>query len=198
MAVLGAALAGAAAQAAAELYRWRDPQTGSIKYSSYPPPWYGDETRERTAPKVEVLGEQPGAASRTPADEMAEKVAEVIRYMAQRREQLMQRMTVARASAGFDPGDPNFKADLQAYRAVTRELDKFDPRGAAARNRADAQAFEKLGIAPEASEVQPSAGRDSRLAPAQSARGVAPPPRPAPRDAQEDALPADRPPDARR
>ena len=41
--------------AAADLYRWVDPETGSVKLSSYPPPWYGDEARERRAPKVEVI-----------------------------------------------------------------------------------------------------------------------------------------------
>ena len=41
--------------AAADLYRWIDPETGSVKYSSYPPPWYGDEAQERRAPKVEVI-----------------------------------------------------------------------------------------------------------------------------------------------
>jgi len=166
---LVAVLLGLAPEARAELYRWRDPQTGTIKYSTYPPPWYGDEAREATAPKVEVLGNpQPGAKERgTPADEMAEKVAEVIRYMEQRRGQLLARMTVARASAGFDPSDPSFQADLRAYRGVTRELDKFDAKGAAARRSADARVFENLGIVTgvtgeadaEAQPVRPEPGR---------------------------------------
>jgi hypothetical protein len=186
-AALGVVLAVVAADVAAELYRWRDPQTGTIRYSSYPPPWYGDESREATAPKVEVLGNRDAeAASRKPADEMAEKVAEVIRFMEQRREQLLSRMTVARASAGFDPGAPGFKADLQAYQSVTRELDKFDPRGAAARRKADARVFENLGI------------ETGAAAQAESARGVAPPPRPASPDTQRPELPDERRPDARR
>ena len=41
--------------AAADLYRWVDPDTGSVKLSSYPPPWYGDEAKQRRAPKVEVI-----------------------------------------------------------------------------------------------------------------------------------------------
>jgi len=39
----------------ADLYRWVDPETGSVKFSSYPPPWFGDPARERGAPKVEVI-----------------------------------------------------------------------------------------------------------------------------------------------
>jgi len=146
--VLAAVLAGLSPGASAELYRWRDPQTGSVKYSSYPPPWFGDEAREANAPKVEVLsGPQTGAKDGSkPTDEMAEKVAEVIHFMEQRRAQLLARMTLARASAGFDPSNPTFQADLQAYRAVTRELDKFDPQGAAGRRKADTGVFENLGI----------------------------------------------------
>ncbi|OFZ87230.1 MAG: hypothetical protein A2W21_01775 [Betaproteobacteria bacterium RBG_16_66_20] len=44
-----------AGPAAADLYRWVDPETGSVKFSSYPPPWYGDEAAQRGAPKVEVI-----------------------------------------------------------------------------------------------------------------------------------------------
>ena len=35
-----------AVPAHADLYRWVDPQTGSVKFSSYPPPWFGDQARE--------------------------------------------------------------------------------------------------------------------------------------------------------
>jgi hypothetical protein len=42
-------------RAVADLYRWVDPETGSVKFSSYPPPWYGDEAKQRNAPKVEVI-----------------------------------------------------------------------------------------------------------------------------------------------
>lgn len=39
----------------ADLYRWVDPETGSVKFSSYLPPWFGDAPKERRAPKVEVI-----------------------------------------------------------------------------------------------------------------------------------------------
>ena len=156
--VLAALLAGPVADALAELYRWRDPQSGRIKYSSYPPPWYGDESRAANAPKVEVLGgDKPGGDANAKApDPMAEKVAEVIQFMEQRREQLLSRITVARASAGFSPTDPGFRADLEAYRNVTRELDKFDPKGAGARRRADSRVFENLGIEPQSPAEPPT------------------------------------------
>ena len=48
-------LAFASLAAHADLYRWVDPETGSVKFSSYPPPWYGDEKLEKRAPKVEHI-----------------------------------------------------------------------------------------------------------------------------------------------
>ena len=44
-----------AVPALADLYRWVDPETGSVKFSSYPPPWFGDAQRGGRAPKVEVI-----------------------------------------------------------------------------------------------------------------------------------------------
>jgi len=55
--------------AAADLYRWVDPETGSIKFSSYPPPWHGDPAQERRAPKVEVIPERSRAPSSGPRPE---------------------------------------------------------------------------------------------------------------------------------
>ena len=53
----------AAVPAHADLYRWVDPQTGSVKFSSYPPPWFGDQALELNAPATEVIAYQmPGAA----------------------------------------------------------------------------------------------------------------------------------------
>ena len=54
----------------ADLYRWVDPQSGSVKYSSAPPDWYGDPLREGVSPRVEVLryqGPASGPASTKPA-----------------------------------------------------------------------------------------------------------------------------------
>jgi hypothetical protein len=36
----------AAFPAHADLYRWVDPQTGSVKFSTYPPPWFGQPALE--------------------------------------------------------------------------------------------------------------------------------------------------------
>ena len=42
----------AAADAQAQLYRWVDPESGSVKLSNAPPPWYRDE---RPGPAVQVI-----------------------------------------------------------------------------------------------------------------------------------------------
>lgn len=63
------AILGWAGAAAADLYRWVDPDTGSVKFSSYPPPWYGDPAKEKRAPKVQVIpGSVSAPAAKPPAD----------------------------------------------------------------------------------------------------------------------------------
>ena len=44
-----------AGSAAADLYRWVDPETGSVKFSNSPPPWFNDAAKQGRAPKVEVI-----------------------------------------------------------------------------------------------------------------------------------------------
>jgi hypothetical protein len=55
-----------AGPAAADLYRWVDPETGSVKFSNFPPPWFGDPAQERRKPKVEVIPERSSAPSSGP------------------------------------------------------------------------------------------------------------------------------------
>ena len=43
------------APALADLYRWVDPETGTVKFSSYPPPWFNNPAQQGRAPKVEVI-----------------------------------------------------------------------------------------------------------------------------------------------
>ena len=74
----------AALPAHAELYRWVDPQSGSVKFSNLPPPWYGDPEREARSPKVEVISvlpkpaaapAVPGAVPSTPERAAAQEAA---------------------------------------------------------------------------------------------------------------------------
>jgi len=73
----------------ADLYRWIDPQTGSAKFSSTPPPWYGDPEKERGAPAVEVVPYRARGGAAAPETKPAVGVAalevrwsELLRYFA--------------------------------------------------------------------------------------------------------------------
>src|SRR5262245_42455735 len=56
-----------ASSASADLYRWIDRETGTVKFSSYPPPWYGDPEKEARSPAVEVIPSKPQARPITSA-----------------------------------------------------------------------------------------------------------------------------------
>jgi len=147
-AVLIAACCAWAAGAAADLYRWVDPETGSIKYSSYPPPWYGDPEKERRAPKVEHLPAgyaSPPAASET--DEAAKPAAQapsagapafLLSSLEARRKAIMQLLTALPQREDFARSGAGLQQHMLAYQAVAAEMDRLDPKGAAAR-RSEAQ-----------------------------------------------------------
>ena len=141
MLVLLAVLVAIPAQA--DLYRWRDPQTGSIKFSNSPPPWHGDPVREIGAPPVEVVPDlSPRARSVAPAAETKAKPAAQSPSMLSGLESqfatLLQFFRQMPTSADFDRTGAAFQQQADMYRAVSAELDRQDPAGAA-RRRAMAQ-----------------------------------------------------------
>jgi hypothetical protein len=115
----------------ADLYRWVDRQTGSVKYSNTPPPWYGDPEKERRSPPVEVIRyNTPGAAAKpTPRQESAKVTAATITSMEARWQELnkffaaLPPSTDARAVEGLKP-------QIEAYQTLSRDLDRLDPAGA--------------------------------------------------------------------
>jgi hypothetical protein len=122
--------------ARADLYRWLDPETGAIKYSSYPPPWAGDAERERRAPPVEVLRYAPPGAARTPEGDKA------IAPLENRRRRLLQELLALPERK--DRGPDEIQRQLQAYQLLAYELDRLDPRGAAARKAEEYEVMERL------------------------------------------------------
>ena len=138
-----------ARQAFADLYRWVDPETGSVKFSSYPPPWHGDPLRERRAPKVEVI---PPMRTPVPAPAFAPAALPgpesggVLEKLNQVRRSIMQSMSVQPPPRREDfarAGD-GIKQQVDAYNAVSAELDKIDPGGAAARRAEGQPVLERL------------------------------------------------------
>ena len=125
-----------AGTAGADLYRWVDRDSGSIKYSSYPPPWYGDEAKQRRAPKVEYLPAGRTTDAATEAAGAAQDGARRLEGLEAQRKQLLQQL--ARPGAGRAPQE--LQKQLEAYSALSDQMDKLDPPGAAVR-RGEVQAL---------------------------------------------------------
>ena len=125
--------------AGADLYRWVDPESGSVKFSSYPPPWYGDPEKERRAPKVERIpsGAPKPAAAATPAAPAAQK-ADGLATLVQRYKSILRSLSVLPADADFSRAGAGFQQQMEAYNAVAAELDRLDPKGSD-RREAEAQ-----------------------------------------------------------
>ena len=139
-----------ARQTLADLYRWVDPETGSVKFSSYPPPWVGDPELEKRAPKVEHIPERrPGAAPQN-----APATGNSLEALEERRKRIMQQLTVLPAQPDFQRAG-NLKQQLDAYGAVTAEMDKLDPRGAD-RRRAEAQPLLEKLVEGLRSQIKPA------------------------------------------
>lgn len=115
--------------ALADLYRWVDPETGSVKFSSYPPPWYGDEAKQRRAPKVDVIpaGSDKGAGSEG-ASAALDGVRRLEAFEAQRK-QLMQQLS----RPGAERTPQALQKQLEAYGALLEQMDKLDSVGTALR-----------------------------------------------------------------
>jgi hypothetical protein len=102
----------------ADLYRWVDPQTGSVKFSSVPPP--------ASQTGVEVVPYR-GAASATAKPPPAASGAAERRWRA-----LLAELSQAQ------PGSPAVQQRLPELAAAGAELDRLDP-GGADRRHAEAQ-----------------------------------------------------------
>jgi hypothetical protein len=124
----------------ADLYRWLDPDTGSVKYSSYPPPWYGDEARQRRAPQVERIpaGSDPAKRPEAEAGSVPDR-ARSLEVLEAQRKAMLQQIPATAERGGSERGVPVLQRQLEAFGAVSAQLDKLNPEGAAAR-RAEAEA----------------------------------------------------------
>ena len=134
----------------ADLYRWIDPETGSVKFSSYPPPWYGDAQTEKRAPKVEHIPERkpadstpvpgPAAANGLPAPSQGDSLPS----LEAQRKRLLQELGSPPAQKELQSGGTALRKQLEGLAAVNAALDRLDPAGADKR-RAEAQpVLEKL------------------------------------------------------
>jgi hypothetical protein len=143
--------------ARADLYRWVDPETGSIKYSNHPP--LVSPAARGPAPKVEVIPYRP-PGSAAPATQTADPAAanaaanpaaKAASQAAAKppaepgalasleaRWRTMLESFGAPAAADFQRSGEGIRQHVEAYKAVSAELDRMDPAGAA-RRRAQAE-----------------------------------------------------------
>jgi hypothetical protein len=126
----------------ADLYRWVDPQSGSVKFSSTPPPWYGDPDKARGAPAVEVVPYRAHGAAANPAPAAEKKAAAGVALAA-----LETRWAeLLRFFASLAPGTDfsGLQQQLQEYAAAGAELNRLDPAGAPRRRAQEAAAMARF------------------------------------------------------
>lgn len=144
-----------AAPAYADLYRWIDPETGSVKLSSMPPsdPAVGAELVPYRAPAAP----KPPVTAAVPAKPAAQPAAKTVEALQARWSELMTQLT-GLTPRDFSKGAEGFKQHMEAYDAVRVELDRLDPAGVARRNAESASLIEKLrqGFAGQLSAAPPA------------------------------------------
>ena len=151
--VLAAALA--AFPAFADLYRWVDPDTGSVKFSTLPPPWLGDPAKERRAPPVELVPYRAPAAPLKPAPEKAQvpdkpaPSAALMADMEARWSSLLQYLVTVPAP-GDAAGVAALKQQVESFQVLSIELDRLDPAGAPRRRAQEAAVAEAARKSAEA------------------------------------------------
>jgi hypothetical protein len=127
----------------ADLYRWIDRETGSVKFSNTPPPWYGDPEKARGAPAVEVIPYR-AAAARKPAAPEKPAAAAVVAALEARWTELVRFFGELPPSTDFSRAGSGIRQQIEAYQALSAELDRIDPAGAARRRAQDAGVLETI------------------------------------------------------
>ena len=129
----------------ADLYRWVDPQTSSVKFSSYPPPWFGQPALELNAPATEVVVYRPPGAPKPAAEPAKPSVAaSVLAALETRLAGLTQFFSALPSNTDFSRAGAGIQQQLEAYQAVAAELDRLDPAGAARRRQQEVGFMETL------------------------------------------------------
>jgi hypothetical protein len=132
-----------ATAADADLYRWIDPESGSVKYSSVAPTWYGDGERQGRAPAVEVVPYEPlGVSPRKPEGAPRPGGTAVAALEARWRALLQGFSTLTKSD--FENAGRGLGEQLQAYQALVAELERQDPAGTARRRAQEVPVMEKL------------------------------------------------------
>ena len=131
--------------AAADLYRWIDRETGTVKFSNSPPPWFGDPERERNFPAVEVIQyRQPGAPAPAPATDKPAAMASVVQALEARWAELNKFFAALPPGTDAERAGAGVQQQIQSYDALRAELDRLDPQGVARRRAQEPGVLETL------------------------------------------------------
>ena len=128
----------------ADLYRWVDPQTGSVKFSSYPPPWFGDQALELRAPATEVIVYHAPGAPKPAAPAKPSAAASILAALETRLAGLTQFFSALPSNQDFSRAGSGIQQQLEAYQALSAELDRIDPAGAARRRAQEVGVIETM------------------------------------------------------
>src|SRR5213075_2292276 len=136
-----------AAPAHADLYRWIDPETGSVKLSSVPP--------SDSGVSAEVVSYRAPAVPK-PSATAAVSRASTTQVLETRWSELMTKLT-GLTPQDFQRGGEGLKQHMEAYEAVRAELDRLDPAGVARRNAESTTVIDRLrqGFAAQFGTVSP-------------------------------------------
>jgi len=139
------------APAHADLYRWIDPDTGSVKLSSLPP--------SESGINAEIVPYRAPASPKPPAAP-AKPAASLVQALQAKWSEILTQIT-GLSTQDFQRGGEGLKQHLEAYEAVRVELDRIDPAGAA-RRRAESDSLVdrvKQGLAAQFSPAPPGQQR---------------------------------------
>jgi hypothetical protein len=121
----------------ADLYRWIDPASGSVKLSNLPP------SDQRINAELVPFRNPAALAPKTPAAVKPVPAMGAISALEARWSELLTQLTgatpqdVSRSSSGW-------RQQVEAYEAVRVELDRLDPAGAARRRAESGSLLERL------------------------------------------------------
>jgi hypothetical protein len=136
--------------AVADLYRWVDAESGSVKFSSYPPPWYSEEIQQRGMPKVERIPSRSDAPARRDEPEKArptgigQELSKALEILEAKRKALMASFGSLPKGEDFSRAGEGLRQQVETYDALTAELDRMDPRGAERRRAAAPPLMERI------------------------------------------------------
>jgi hypothetical protein len=122
----------------ADLYRWVDPENGSVRFSNYAPP--------EPAGRVEVVPYSGPGVPRAPVDAVAKSAAKPSALAALEAQWRLIKQTLEALfnQPDFERAGSGLAEHAEAYRAVRAEMDRVDPAGAARRRAEDEPLLARL------------------------------------------------------